>query len=136
MILRCVAGGADTVVNLAAGMDARPYRMKLPPHLRWWINDLASPGLLRILQKAFARELQPVGVAMRFAPREGPRWFGPLGWTPVEVQSFLKTAARLGRLGPFLRLIALLPDSKGAKPDQPWGGMCLFERRDSSATGT
>jgi methyltransferase (TIGR00027 family) len=25
----------DTVINLAAGMDTRPYRLKLPPQLRW-----------------------------------------------------------------------------------------------------
>lgn len=27
--------GADLVVNLAAGLDARPYRMDLPPSLQW-----------------------------------------------------------------------------------------------------
>ncbi len=27
--------GADTVLNLAAGLDARPYRMRLPRRLRW-----------------------------------------------------------------------------------------------------
>jgi methyltransferase (TIGR00027 family) len=25
----------DTVINLGAGLDTRPYRMPLPPHLRW-----------------------------------------------------------------------------------------------------
>jgi len=32
--------GADMVVNLAAGMDSRPYRMQLPPSLRWIEVDL------------------------------------------------------------------------------------------------
>lgn len=27
--------GADTVINLAAGLDTRPYRLDLPPHLLW-----------------------------------------------------------------------------------------------------
>src|ERR1700738_2085835 len=27
--------GADMVVNLAAGLDSRPYRMQLSPSLRW-----------------------------------------------------------------------------------------------------
>jgi methyltransferase (TIGR00027 family) len=44
LILRCVAQGADTVVNLAAGLDARPYRMELPAGLRWIEVDL--PGIL------------------------------------------------------------------------------------------
>ncbi|MDB6164558.1 MAG: SAM-dependent methyltransferase, partial [Xanthomonadaceae bacterium] len=33
IILRCVAQGATTVLNLAAGLDARPYRLALPAAL-------------------------------------------------------------------------------------------------------
>jgi methyltransferase (TIGR00027 family) len=35
LIQQAVAAGADTVVNLGAGLDARPYRMELPETLRW-----------------------------------------------------------------------------------------------------
>lgn len=35
-----VAAGADMVVNLAAGLDARPYRMNLPASLQWFDVDL------------------------------------------------------------------------------------------------
>src|SRR5437870_5092142 len=35
-----VAGGVDLVVNLAAGLDTRPYRMSLPSSLRWVEADL------------------------------------------------------------------------------------------------
>src|ERR1700757_703785 len=35
-----IVHGADTVVNLAAGLDARPYRMPLPGSLRWVEVDL------------------------------------------------------------------------------------------------
>jgi methyltransferase (TIGR00027 family) len=34
-IRRAIAAGADTVVNLGAGLDTRPYRMELPPELAW-----------------------------------------------------------------------------------------------------
>jgi methyltransferase (TIGR00027 family) len=34
-ILKQIAQGVDTVVNLGAGLDSRPYRLKLPPNLRW-----------------------------------------------------------------------------------------------------
>ncbi len=51
IVLRLVAQGADTVVNLAAGLDARPYRLPLPPTLRWIEVDL--PDLLRDKQEAF-----------------------------------------------------------------------------------
>src|SRR6266542_5940827 len=43
-ITQQVAQGADMVVNLAAGLDARPYRMDLPATLRWIEVDL--PELL------------------------------------------------------------------------------------------
>jgi methyltransferase (TIGR00027 family) len=39
-----VRGGCDLVVNLAAGLDTRPYRMDLPRTLRWVEVDL--PGIL------------------------------------------------------------------------------------------
>ena len=45
ILLRTVArDGADTVVDLAAGLDARPWRLPLPPRLRWFDVDL--PGIL------------------------------------------------------------------------------------------
>src|SRR5277367_2014239 len=37
---RAIQDGADLVVNLAAGLDARPYRMELPPTLQWIEVDL------------------------------------------------------------------------------------------------
>jgi methyltransferase (TIGR00027 family) len=37
---RKIAEGADLVLNLAAGLDARPYRMNLPSSLRWVEVDL------------------------------------------------------------------------------------------------
>jgi methyltransferase (TIGR00027 family) len=40
IISQQIAQGADLVVNLAAGLDARPYRMALPASLRWVEVDL------------------------------------------------------------------------------------------------
>jgi len=43
IILRTIAqDGVDTVLNLAAGLDARPYRLPLPPTLRWFEADFAD----------------------------------------------------------------------------------------------
>ena len=47
-----VAAGADLVVNLAAGLDARPYRMDLPVALRWVEVDL--PGILDYKEQVLA----------------------------------------------------------------------------------
>jgi methyltransferase (TIGR00027 family) len=35
LILAAAADGFDTVINLAAGLDARPFRLPLPAELRW-----------------------------------------------------------------------------------------------------
>ena len=35
LISMLVSGGVDTVINLAAGLDSRPYRMDLPASLQW-----------------------------------------------------------------------------------------------------
>lgn len=39
-VSREIQDGADVVLNLAAGLDARPYRMELPSGLRWVELDL------------------------------------------------------------------------------------------------
>ncbi len=55
LILRAVhSEGVDTVLNLAAGFDARPYRLTLPPTLRWIEVDL--PPLLEEKTAALAGE--------------------------------------------------------------------------------
>ncbi|MFQ6395528.1 class I SAM-dependent methyltransferase [Nocardia sp. KC 131] len=40
LILKAIAQGCDLVVNMAAGMDTRPYRLELPAELRWIEADL------------------------------------------------------------------------------------------------
>jgi methyltransferase (TIGR00027 family) len=35
LIMDAVRGGADTILNLAAGLDTRPYRLPVPPGIRW-----------------------------------------------------------------------------------------------------
>jgi methyltransferase (TIGR00027 family) len=46
--------GADLVLNLAAGLDARPYRMDLPATLRWVEVDL--PEIVSYKQEILADE--------------------------------------------------------------------------------
>src|SRR5467141_2212794 len=40
MISKQIAAGCDMVVNLAAGLDARPYRLTMPASLKWVEVDL------------------------------------------------------------------------------------------------
>jgi methyltransferase (TIGR00027 family) len=53
-IRRALAEGVDTVVNLAAGLDTRPYRLELPNDLRWIEADL--PGISEYKTKCLAQE--------------------------------------------------------------------------------
>jgi methyltransferase (TIGR00027 family) len=210
-VMEEVAAGADMVVNLAAGLDTRPYRLPLPPALQWvevdlpamidhkeavlagempvcklervrldladaparralfadlgsrakrvvvlsegliiylkeddvrslardlaappsfqrWILDLASPGLLQMLRKNVAKTLDSAGAVLQFAPPEGPPFFEPYGWKPLEVESMIKTAAKQGRLTFVMRLAAMLPESKGKQGSSPWSGAVKLGR--------
>ena len=51
---RQLAAGVDTVLNLAAGLDARPFRMAVSPTLRWIEVDL--PELLAYKEEILAGE--------------------------------------------------------------------------------
>ena len=215
VIERELLRGTDMVINLAAGLDARPYRMRLPASLRWvevdlpemlnykqevlaagtpnctvervavdlrdhagrralfqrlgneakrvvvlsegllvyfsdqdvselardlaaqptfriWATDLTSPALLKMLQKTIGAPLTRAGSPLKFAPREGPDFFAAYGWKSAETRSILHTAAKLKRLSFGMRLLSLLPDPGGRKPDKPWGGVCVFENSTSA----
>jgi len=55
IIMRLVTQqGVDTVLNLAAGLDARPYRLDLPAQLRWIDVDLEA--ILSYKEAALAGE--------------------------------------------------------------------------------
>ena len=53
-IVESLDRGVDMVVNIAAGLDARPYRMDLPEHLRWVEVDL--PGLIAYKEQILRNE--------------------------------------------------------------------------------
>jgi methyltransferase (TIGR00027 family) len=53
IILSLVRGKVDTVLNLGAGLDTRPYRLPLPPTLRWIDCDL--PPILTYKERKLAR---------------------------------------------------------------------------------
>lgn len=54
MIQEQIAAGAGMVINLAAGLDTRPYRMALPASLRWIEIDL--PAILDYKEESLAEE--------------------------------------------------------------------------------
>ncbi len=53
-IRRAVAEGVDTVLNLGAGLDTRPYRMELPASLAW--IEVDYPDVIAFKESALAGE--------------------------------------------------------------------------------
>jgi methyltransferase (TIGR00027 family) len=49
-----IAGGVDTVLNLGAGLDTRPYRMDLPKDLRW--IEVDYPHVIDLKEERLADE--------------------------------------------------------------------------------
>jgi methyltransferase (TIGR00027 family) len=220
LLCELIAQGADLVVNLAAGLDARPYRMTLPAQLRWvevdlpgildykeealqgqrpagrlervrldlsdvagrralfdrlgqesrkavvlteglliylnaaevaelaedlaappafrhWILDIASPGLLRLLQKEVGGDLNKAGAPLKFAPADGPRFFEAHGWRVASVRSPLKEAAQVKRVPFWMRLVARIPEPTGPMRSRIWSGICRLDRvEEHGAPGT
>jgi methyltransferase (TIGR00027 family) len=113
---------ADQVRALAEDLAA-------PAAFQRWILELSSPGLLRLLQKNMGASLSQGGSSLKFGPEEGPEFFVPCGWKPIDVRSPLKTAARFKRLSFGMRLLSLLPASNGHQGSRPWSGICLFAKQ-------
>lgn len=211
MVLEHVAQGFDTVINLAAGLDTRPYRLELPAALKWieidlpgildfkkeqlrddkprcqleqvaldlsnrparqellhqvgrqsvrtlviteglliylteqqvdelatdllaqssfqhWATDLASPALIKMLNKKMGPQLAEANAPFQFGPKDGIGFFEKRGWKQLEVHSQLGTAAKLNRLPWFLRLMSFMFGGKEPSPDKPWSAVCLFCR--------
>ncbi|MFT4924045.1 MAG: methyltransferase (TIGR00027 family) [Phenylobacterium sp.] len=209
-----IAQGVDLVINLAAGLDTRPYRMSLPQSLMWvevdfpeilsykedilsnaqpncqlervkmdlsnnearkalfddlaekyrkilvlsegllvyfttedvaklslelasyqsiqrWIFDLVSPMQLRILLRMIGKQLDEGGAKLQFAPKEGVEFFSSYHWKALDVKGLLKTAADFNRLSFGMRLLAKIPEPKGAPGLRPWSGVCLMSNNAS-----
>jgi len=215
LILRTIAQeGVDTVLNLAAGLDTRPYRLPLPASLtwievdfpdviayktgqladarpacalqhvgvdltdaarrralfdqigaaarrvlvvseglliylppeqvaalgrdlaspasfRWWLIDLGSPRLLKMMEKTWGRAVAAGNAPFRFAPAEGTQFFEPLGWREAEFRSMWDESLRLKRSMPFARVWNLVgklyPKSK-REEFRRMSGIVLLER--------
>lgn len=213
ILLRCVREGAATVLNLAAGLDVRPYRLELPTGLRWlhvdmpamvdhvreamagetprcaleyvaadlrgadarrevfaraaahgpvlaiseglllyleredvaalardlhdvacarwWLTDLASPRLLKMLEKRWQPMLSAGNAPFRFGPAEGTGFFAPYGWRETEFRSTWDESIRLDRRMPgagFWQFVHRLLPAKVREANRRMSGIVLMER--------
>ena len=53
-IRTALADGVDTVLNLGAGLDTRPYRMELPASLRW--IEVDQPHVIELKERSLGDE--------------------------------------------------------------------------------
>ena len=204
----------DLVVNLAAGLDARPWRLPLPPSLHWvdvdlpgilnyktetlkdeipvcryeavtadlrdvelrralfsrlvadsssalviseglliylpseqvmalaadlhaqpgfaeWLIDLASPQLLKRMEKTWGKKLSDSGTPFLFGPGEGAEFFRPCGWREARWWSLLEEAYRLHRTmqGAWIgKLIGRLYPKKAREGFRRFSMFVLLER--------
>jgi len=215
IILRLIATeGVDCVLNLAAGLDARPWRLPLPPALRWvdvdhaemidykqreladsgpacdyesvpldlsdlptrralfrqlsgsarralvitegllvylpsesvallardlhaeaslrfWLTDLASPQLLKRLEKNWGPVVKAGNAPFLFAPAESTGFFTPFGWRETEFRSTFEEGVRLKRtmkLAWLWQLLGRLAPAKKRAEFKRFSGIVLLER--------
>ncbi|HEX4963059.1 MAG TPA: class I SAM-dependent methyltransferase, partial [Thermoanaerobaculia bacterium] len=204
----------DLIVNLAAGLDARPWRLALPPSLHWvdvdlpeilayktetlrdekpvcryeavtadlrdgalrrelfsrlgagsaralvlseglliylppekvaelakdlhtqpsfadWVIDIASPQLLKRMEKTWGNKLAASGAPFLFAPAEGTEFFRPCGWREGVFRSTWEEADRLHRTMKgawFWNLIGKLYPKRMREGFRRFSGIVRLER--------
>ena len=100
---------------------------------RWWLLDLASPRLLRLLEKNWGRTLEKGNASFQFAPPNGTAFFQRLGWREISYRSALEEAHRIGREMPmmwFWRLLSRLSPPEKRAEARRISGYVLLERTD------
>ena len=115
----------EQVATLAADLAA-------PPSFRWWLLDLGSPGLLKMIEKSWGPLLAAGNAPFRFAPAEGTRFFEPHGWREAEFRSTWDESIRLKRTMRLAWLWTLIGRFMSrAKRDEArrFSGIVLLRRR-------
>jgi methyltransferase (TIGR00027 family) len=213
ILQRCLRDGVKTVLNLAAGLDARPYRLDLPASLnwlhvdmpemvayfrermasetprcrvefieadlrsaekrrevfahasalgpllviteglliyleadqvadlardlhdvalaKWWLLDLASPMLLKFLERQWAPQVRDGNAPFIFGPADGTAFFTPFGWREAEFRSTWDESFRLNRTmrGAYLwRWLFKLQSAKRREAGRRMSGLVLLDR--------
>ena len=68
-----------------------------PPSFNWWLIDLASPRLLKMMERTWGRAVAAGNAPFRFAPSEGTAFFRASGWEEAEFRSTWEESLRLKR---------------------------------------
>lgn len=118
---------AADVIGLAQDLLARP-------NLRFWLLDMSGPQAARWGSRGkLGRQLASARATHRFAPEEGPEFFRPYGWVPVEVRSSWKESQRIGRLPWWLGLLGAITPRSRRDPYYNLARVALLERAHESS---
>src|SRR5216117_1903191 len=101
------------------------------PSFRWWLLDIASPGLLKMLEKTWGRAVAAGNATFQFAPAEGTAFFAPHGWREAEFRSTWEEALRLKRtmrLAWLWQLIGRLYPKRKREEARRFAGMVMLRR--------
>lgn len=104
------------------------------PNLRWWLLDIASPGLLKMMSRTWGKGVSE-SAPFKFAPEEDTKFFEPAGWKEVEYHAMFEESLRLKRTMPLARfwkvvgqIMTTFNPRKRAELKR-FSGMVLMERR-------
>jgi methyltransferase (TIGR00027 family) len=114
----------DQVAGLAADLHA-------PPSFRWWLIDIASPRLLKMMMKFWGKSVEAGNAPFQFAPAESTKFFEPAGWREAQFRSTMDEARRLHREMPMMWLWRGLTRLRSRAVRQEmarFSGIALLER--------
>jgi methyltransferase (TIGR00027 family) len=114
---------ADAVAGLARDLAAVPA-------FRYWLMDLASPGLLKRLEKTWAPALRSGNAQFKFGPAENTRFFDSMGWREVEYRSMFDESIRYNRTMPlakFWRFVGKLAPKRRREEFARFSGVALLK---------
>jgi methyltransferase (TIGR00027 family) len=98
---------------------------------RWWLIDLASPGLLKMISKSWGKVVAGGNAPFLFGPAESTGFFEPLGWKELEWRVMMDESIRLKRTMPmagFWRFVGRLMPTKKQEEFKRFSGIALLGR--------
>lgn len=98
---------------------------------RWWLLDIASPALLKMMRKSWGRSVRAGGAPFQFAPAESTAFFDAYGWREVEFRSTFHESIRLNRTFAMARLwdfVGRFMGKKRREEARRFAGTALLER--------
>jgi len=97
-----------------------------PAAFRWWLIDLASPRLLKLMLRTWGTDLEKGNAPFKFAPAEGTDFFPKCGWHEAEYRSAMEEARRLNREMAMMPFWRFLMNFYPAKTRKEFGRMSAY----------